>query len=301
MGWLELDDLGRDLRHTLRGLRRSPGFAATVTLILALGIGANTAMFSIVNGILLRPLPYPDAGEIVTIGESSSLMGSVSGMFLSRSSMLLLQENAESFEQLAAYRGLRRERDGVTLRGARVSPSMFPLFRVSPHLGRLFLEEEARTGAPRVVLLSHRAWTNHFASDPDIVGTFVDLGPNVHLVVGVLAEGFHFPTPDSEFWLPYVIEPSATESTSGQPAGITLRTVTEITLPRAKRLKRWKTGCAQVQMAVGGDGSTVVQGRVEHRRGQLHGGTSSLLLGDLLPPFGPVGGHALRYRLPLRG
>ena len=222
MGWLELDDLGRDLRHTLRGLRRSPGFAATVTLILALGIGANTAMFSIVNGILLRPLPYPDAGEIVTIGESSSLMGSVSGMFLSRSSMLLLQENAESFEQLAAYRGLRRERDGVTLRGARVSPSMFPLFRVSPHLGRLFLEEEARTGAPRVVLLSHRAWTNHFASDPDIVGTFVDLGPSMHLVVGVLAEGFHFPTPDSEFWLPYVIEPSATESTSGQPAGITL-------------------------------------------------------------------------------
>ncbi len=216
-GWL--DDLGRDLRRTLRGLKRSPGFTAAVTLILALGIGAGTAMFSIVNGILLRPLPYPDPGAIVRIGESSSLLEGVSDMMLSNRSMPLLQENAESFEQLAAYQGLRGERDGVTLRGARVSPSLFPLFRVSPHLGRLFLEEEARTGAPRVVLLSHRAWTNHFASDPDVVGTSVDLGDNLHLVVGVLAEGFHFPTPDSEFWLPYVIEPSTAESASGQPGG----------------------------------------------------------------------------------
>ena len=104
-GWL--DDLGRDLRRTLRGLKRSPGFTAAVTLILALGIGAGTAMFSIVNGILLRPLPYPDPGAIVRIGESSSLLEGVSDMMLSNRSMPLLQENAESFEQLAAYQGLR--------------------------------------------------------------------------------------------------------------------------------------------------------------------------------------------------
>ena len=220
--WSWLDDLARDFRHTLRGLRRSPGFAVSVTLILALGIGANTAMFSIVNGVLLQPLPYPDPGAIVRIGESSSLLGSISEILLSNRSMPLLQENAESFEHLAAYQELRGERDGVTLRGARVSPSLFPLLRASPHLGRLFVGEEARSGAPRVALLSHRAWTNHFASDPDIVGTSVDLGSNVHLVVGVLAEGFHFPTPESEFWLPYVIEPSATESASGQPDRITL-------------------------------------------------------------------------------
>ena len=215
-GWL--DDLGRDLRHTVRGLRRSPGFAAAVTLVLALGIGAATAMFSIVNGILLRPLPYPDPDAIVRVGASSRLTGNLSDLFLSNRSMPLLQENAESFEQLAAWQELRGERDGAVLRGARASPALFPLFRVPPHLGRLFLEEEARTGAPPVVLLSYRAWTNHFAADPDVVGTAIDLDGGRRLVVGVLAEGFHFPAPDTEFWLPYVIEPSTAEGAPG-PGG----------------------------------------------------------------------------------
>ena len=208
-GWRWLDDLGRDLRHALRGLRRSPGFATTVTLILALGIGANTAMFSIVYGVLLRPLPYPDAGAIVRIGDSFGPR-SLSAMLLSNRSMPLLQELSESFEQVAAYEEISAEWEGsagVTLRGARVSPSLFPLLRAAPLRGRLFLDEEARTGAARVALLSHGAWTRRFASDPAIVGTTIDFDGNPHLVVGVLAEGFHFPTPDSEFWTPYVIPP----------------------------------------------------------------------------------------------
>ena len=81
------------------------------------------------------------------------------------------------------------------MRGARVSPSLFPLLRVTPHMGRLFMEEEARTGAERVVLLSHDSWTNRFASDPAIVGTTINFDSNPHVVVGVLAEGFYFPTP----------------------------------------------------------------------------------------------------------
>ena len=209
-----LDDVVRDLRHAIRSLSRSAGFTATVILILALGIGANTAMFSIIYGVLLRPLPYPDADTIVSVGESSSFLGSIPGTFLSNRSLPLLQENAGSFEQIAAYQELRRERDGVALRGASVSPALFPLLRARPYLGRLFLEEEARIGAPRIALLSHRAWTNHFAADPNIVGTSVDLDNNAHLVVGVLAEGFHFPTPDSDFWLPYTVErpgPSAAD------------------------------------------------------------------------------------------
>ena len=216
MSWL--DDFGRDLRHAIRGLSRNAGFTATVALILALGIGANTAMFSIVYSILLRPLPYADADGIVSIGESFGVMGSLSGMFLSNRSMDLLQENADSFEQLAAYQEVRGERDGVTLRGARVSPALFPLLRARPHLGRLLLDDEARIGAPRVALLSHRAWTNHFAADPDIVGTSVDLGSNEHLVVGVLAEGLHFPVPDTEFWLPYVLAPVGASAAEGGTA-----------------------------------------------------------------------------------
>ena len=208
-GWRWLDDLVRDVRHAVRGLGRSPGFAAAVVLVLALGIGANTAMFGIVYGVLLRPLPYPDAGAIVRVGESFGASG-VSDMWLSNRSMPLLEESAESFEQLAAYQehsGKSASLEGATLSGVRASPALFPLLRAAPHLGRLFTEEEARVGADRVVLLSHGAWTRRFASDPDIVGTLVDLDGDPHTVVGVLAEGFYFPSPDREFWTPYVIPP----------------------------------------------------------------------------------------------
>ena len=206
-GWRWLDDLGRDVRHAARGLRREPGFTATVVVVLALGIGANTAMFSIVYGVLLRPLPYPDSEAIVHIGESFG----DSRRQLSRYAMPVLQEAAESFEQLAAY-GKRavewaRPDGAVILRGATVSPSMFPLLRATPHLGRLFTEEEGRDGAAGVVLLSHRAWTVRFASDPDIVGTVLTLDDAPHTVIGVLAEGFYFPSPDEEVWTPSATSP----------------------------------------------------------------------------------------------
>ena len=217
-GWRWLGDLARDLRHAGRSLRRSPGLATTVTLILALGIGANTAVFSIVYGVLLRPLPYPDPAAIVRIGDSLAVPG-VSDMYLSDRSMPLLQENAVSFEQLAAYQEGSAEWNGATLSGTWVSPSLFALFRVSPHLGRLFLEEDARSGAERVVLLSYGAWTNRFASNPAVVGSTVDFNGNPHLVVGVLADGFHFPTPNTDFWMPYVIAPTTTTAAPGQPGG----------------------------------------------------------------------------------
>ena len=217
-GWRWLDDVGRDMRQALRALKRSPGFAATVVLILAFGIGANTAMFSVIYGLLLRPLPYPDPGAIVRVGESVGL-GGVSDLRLSNRSMPLLREHAESFEQLAAYQEVSTEWNGVTLRGAQVSPSLFALFRVPSHLGRLLLEEEARTGAERVVVLSHDAWRNRFSSNPAIVGATVDFGGDPHVVVGVLAEGFYFPTPDSEYWMPYVIAPTTAASAPGRPDG----------------------------------------------------------------------------------
>jgi len=254
-GWSWLDDLRRDLRHALRGLRRSPGFAATVALILALGIGANTAMFSIVYGVLLRPLPYPDPGAIVRIGESVG-PASVSDMRLSNRSMPLLQEHAESFEQLAAYQEVSAEWNGVTLRGARVSPSLFPLFRVPPHMGRLFLEEEARTGAERVVLLSHGAWTNRFASNPAIVGTTIDFGGNPHLVVGVLAEGVDFPTPDGEFWMPYVITPPTAAEAPGQPGAFTFNTTVVF-----KVIGRLRAGVSAEQAAA--EAGSILQGNAD--------------------------------------
>ena len=205
-GWRWLDDLGRDARHAVRSLGRSPGFAATVVLVLALGIGANTAMFSVVYGMLIRPLPYPDAGTIVRITES---VGPRPSSSIINASLEAIVEEAESFEQIAAYRASTFEWAGpegeVTVRAARVSPAMFPLLRARPHLGRLFTDGEARAGADRVVLLRHAAWTRRFGSDPDIVGAILELDGVPHTVVGVLAEGFFFPSPEEELWTPFVM------------------------------------------------------------------------------------------------
>ncbi|MXZ71145.1 MAG: ABC transporter permease [Acidobacteria bacterium] len=217
-GWRWLDDLVRDVRQAVRGLGHSPGFAATVMLVLALGIGANTAMFSIVYGMLIRPLPYPDAEAIVRVGESFG-PERAPGMRLSNRSMPLLQESAGSFEQLAAYQEVSLDWAGpdaaVSLSGAMVSPSLFALLRATPSLGRLFTEEEARVGRDRVALLSHGAWIRHFGADPDIVGTPVVLAGNPHTVVGVLSEGFYFPNADVEIWTPYVIPPFIPPSAVG--------------------------------------------------------------------------------------
>ena len=208
--WRWLDDLWRDVRHAARDLGRSPGFAATVVLILALGISANTAMFSIVYGMLIRPLPYPDPDAIVHVGEVREGQ-SRSSLFLTNTTLPRIQEEAESFEYLAAY----EERsvdwlspDGaVTLDGATVSPFLFPLLRAAPNIGRLFTEEEALSGADRVILLSHGAWRRYFGSNLDIVGAVLEFGDGARTVVGVLAEGFFFPSREAEFWTPFVISP----------------------------------------------------------------------------------------------
>ena len=231
-----LGDLGRDLLHAVRGLRRSPGFAASVALMLALGLGATTAMFGIVYGVLLRPLPYPDPAAIVRIGES---LGSVGGsdMWLSNRSMPLLEENAESFEQLAGYLEISARwasLDGATLSGARVTPSLFPLLGARPRLGRLFTKEEGREGASPAVLLSHGLWTTRFGADADVVETLVDLDGEPHTVVGVLPDGFDFPNPANEFWTPLAI-PAFAPPSGDDPTE--LRTVVSLVFGGLGRLR----------------------------------------------------------------
>ena len=237
-GWRWVDDLGRDVRHAARGLRRSPGFAATVLVVLALGIGANTAMFSIVYGMLLRPLPYPDPEAIVRVGAMRPGLAD-SPLYLTNTMMPAILEESDSFEQLAAFSEASYEWSGpdgvVTLGGASVSPALFPLLRARPQTGRLFVEQEARAGANRVVLLSHRVWTARFGSDPGIVGAVLSLDDTPHTVVGVLGEGFHFPNPHVELWTPFVI-PTFTPPTPGQ-AGQEGRVFTILALQVLGRLR----------------------------------------------------------------
>ena len=209
-GWRWLDDLGRDLRHAARGLRRNPGFTATVVLVLALGIGANTAMFSIVYGMLIRELPYPDASRIVRVGRVSRSMPEAP-VYLSARMLAEVQEAAESFEQFAAYGAYTfpwTSPDGARPSGAPVSPALLRLLGARPHLGRLFTDDDARVGADGVVLLSHGAWTRRFGASPDVVGSIVDVNGERRTVVGVLADGFYFPSPWEEVWTPYVLPPN---------------------------------------------------------------------------------------------
>ena len=216
-----MEELLQDVRSAVRQFCGQRGIALAILATLGIGIGANTAMFCIVQALLLHPWPYPDAGSLVRIGEQR-LEGRGGGTNLTNRTMRLL-EGAESFEDLAAYRERSFEWAGpdgtATLRGAVVSPALFPLLRAAPHLGRLFTDEEAGEGADRVVLLSHRAWTNRFASDPDIVGAPLDIDGEFHAVVGVLSEGFYFPNPDGEVWKPLVIPPVVPPeaANAGQP------------------------------------------------------------------------------------
>ena len=213
-GWRWLDDLGRDVRHAVRGLARSPGFTAAVVIILALGTGATTAMFGVTYGVLIRPLPYPDSERIVRVGQEPRGMPGAP-VYLSARGIEQVREAAESFEQLAAYGAFTFEwiaRDGSRPWGAPVSPALLRLLGARPHLGRLFTDDDARIGADGVVLLSHHAWTRRFDANPDVVGTVIDVYNEPRTVVGVLAEGFYFPGPGAEVWTPYVLraeEPTA--------------------------------------------------------------------------------------------
>lgn len=198
-----------DLRHALRRLRARPGFTLAVLVVLAFGIGANTAAFSLVSGLLLRPLPWPDSESIVLVGQTFAERPGPP--MLSFAGLRRLREDVRSFEHIAGYAPRFPVWDGpdgpANLVGAAVTPSLFPLLRVTPRIGRLFTEAEAVEGADRVVLLSHRAWSGRFGSDPDVVGASIVLDGDPHAVLGVLPADFDFPGPEMDLWKPLVAPP----------------------------------------------------------------------------------------------
>ena len=198
-----------DLRGAIRLLRNSPGFSAVAIATIALAIGANTAMFTFVNGMLLRPLPYPDPDRIVRVLErlpSGGLNGASTLNYLDWAN-----QNAV-FEHMAAEVGWSATWSGVdepiVIRGARVSPRYFDIFGTKPALGRTFLPDEDRAGKDHVVLLSHGLWERRFGADPALVGRAVLLDGEPYTVVGVLPEGGPFDRAAAQIWRPLAFEPS---------------------------------------------------------------------------------------------
>ena len=195
----------QDLRYSSRTLMKRPAFTAVAVLTLALGIGANTAVFSVVNAVLLRPLPYPNADRLVTVWGNLHREG-LTKMTASVPEFTDYQQRSQVFAQLAAYgwQSFNLTGDGSPERvvGARVTASLFPVLGVAPVLGRSFLLEEDQPGRDQVVMISHRLWQNRFASDPNMVGRAIVLNGRSLNVVGVMPAGFEFPFQDISVWKP---------------------------------------------------------------------------------------------------
>ena len=231
-----MDSFVHDLRTTLRSLRRSPAFTAAVVITLALGIGANTAIFSVVNGVMLRPLPYRSPDRLVMVWEENPstdygvrYIPTSPGNFTDFRALRTVFGDAGAFRYRSSTFG--GAGDAEQLWGAELTPSLFTTLDVRPSIGRVFTREEELPGKPGVVLLSHGLWQRRFGGEPDVVGRTVEIDGNRHTVIGVMPEWFRFPLPSmypiltkvrSEYWIPHVIDP-ANPLRSGRYMGVIAR------------------------------------------------------------------------------
>jgi predicted permease len=231
-----LRDFLQDLRFGWRALRRAPGFAIAATLTLALGIGANAAIFSVVNAIVLRPLPYREPDRLVSIGTGSA------GEFLG------LRERLHSFSQIGVWVPQTHPIDlgdeTVRLEGAGLSTNMLAMLGVSPRLGRGFAEEEGEMGRNAVLLLSDGLWRERFGASPGVIGKRILLEGIPVTIVGVMPDHFHFPDATTRYWMPTAFNRGNQGMTWGVgDKHILGRLAPGVTLERARREVRevWPT------------------------------------------------------------
>lgn len=196
--------LWQDLRFAIRMLARGPGFTLVALATLALGIGINTAMFSVAHAVLWRSLPYPQPERLVTVSEveikhPDSVWGAAYPSFRN------WQARSASFESFAAIlfdeRILREGPEPVRLTGKAVTYEFFHVLAVQPMAGRVFTASEDKVGAPPVVVLSHHLWSQRFNSDPALIGRSITLGQSPFTVLGIMPAGFDYP-PQTEYWVP---------------------------------------------------------------------------------------------------
>jgi predicted permease len=185
--------LWQDLRYAMRVLQKAPAFTAVAILTLALGIGANTAVFSVVNGVLLNPLPYPHPDRLVAVAETFPPFTEAS---ISYPNFLDWARMNHTFEAVASYRetdfNLTGRGEAQRLGGVQASASFFPLLGIQPVIGRDFLPEDDKKGAAPVVMLSERLWKNTFGSSPEILGKLLTLDGTGYTVIGVVPQYFYF-------------------------------------------------------------------------------------------------------------
>jgi predicted permease len=203
-----VDILRQDLRYTRRALARTPAFATAVIVVMALGIGATTAVFTIADRVLLRPLPFAEPDALVRVWENAP---GYPLLEVSPANYRDWTQLARSFERLEAHATwpmnmLRGEPERVA--AVALTGPLLPMLGVQPALGRFFSEDEARLGGPDVVILSDRLWRRSFGGDPSVVGQSVRLDDTPYTIVGVMPPGFYYPDRETELWFPMTLEPS---------------------------------------------------------------------------------------------
>jgi len=207
----------QDLRYAVRMLLKKPGFTMIAVLALALGIGANTAIFSVVNAVLLRPLPYQHPDRLVMVWQRLTGATAYPQLPCSAPDYIDYRDQTRTLENVAAF-----DNDNFTLvtstgservSGTRVSANLFPLLGISPLRGRMFTTAEDQFGHDNIVVLSYGAWQRRFGSDPNVLGKTLVLDQKPHQVIGVMPKEFEFPTqgllsgPAPEFWVPIAFSP----------------------------------------------------------------------------------------------
>lgn len=199
-----------ELRFAARALARTPGFTTVAITTLALGIGATTAVFTLVDSVLLRPLPYPGSERIVSIQHEGR--GGEDQLPMSVGLYQLYREHARSIGAVAlhgdAVMNITAENDAERVTGQAVTPSFHDVLRTAPAMGRPLREEDGQPGAPPVVLLSHAYWQSRFGGDASVLNTMLVMNGVAREVVGIMPQGFAYPDEAARFWVPLTVDPS---------------------------------------------------------------------------------------------
>ncbi|MBO0725231.1 MAG: ABC transporter permease, partial [Blastocatellia bacterium] len=202
-----MQTLWQDLRYGSRMLLKNPGFTAVAVITLALGIGANTSIFSVVNSVALRPLPYPNAERLMTIWEDHRARNGPVNEWTSPPGFEDWRDQAKSFDHVVALQNwqptLTGQGEPEQLFGAQVSHDTFAMLGVTPALGRSFRPEEDQRGVESVVIISHSLWQRRFGADPSLVGKKISLNGESRVVIGVMPAEFKFPIiAGADIWRP---------------------------------------------------------------------------------------------------
>ncbi|HEV2194882.1 MAG TPA: ABC transporter permease [Candidatus Acidoferrum sp.] len=212
-GWESfLENSWQDLRFAIRMLRKSPGFTAVAVLTLALGIGANTAIFSVVNAVLLRPLPYANSGQLVFVSDAKPEAG-ISGLGMSFPTFMELRDHNRAFNAIAGFGAhalvLTGSGEPSELSTVVVTSDFFSVLAADPMLGQVFISDDDRRGAAPAAILSENLWRSRFGADPGIIGRSITLDMRPYTVIGVMPASFHTPfiTQANQVWIPLAQDP----------------------------------------------------------------------------------------------